>query len=65
MADVRYPWERDPLNEPPNYAERFDDKSEEIRKLKNVIRMALTVLENMPDCKAYATITALRNALEN
>ena len=40
MSDSRYPWEKDPLSEPPHTAQRFDNNLELVARLKARLEVA-------------------------
>ena len=40
MSDSRYPWEKDPLSEPPHTAQRFDNNLELVARLKAALELA-------------------------
>ncbi len=45
MSDIRYPWERDPLIEPPHTQNRFDDNRAEIESLRAALEIATKALK--------------------
>lgn len=44
MSDCRYPWERDPLNDPPHMKERFENNAEELARLRQLLDEAREII---------------------